>query len=51
VALTGLVSVTSVLAGLYLSSAYDVPGGPAIVLVMALLASGSLAVAALRANG
>lgn len=51
VALTALVSVASVIAGLYLSSSYDVPGGPAIVLVMAMLAGASLAVAALRGNG
>jgi zinc transport system permease protein len=48
VLLTGAVSVGSVLAGLALSSSYDVPGGPAIVLVMALAAAASLGVAAMR---
>ncbi len=48
VALTALVSVASVCLGLALSANFDVPGGPGIVLVMALIAGISLAVAAMR---
>lgn len=51
VVLTGLVSVTSVLLGLGLSANFDVPGGPAIVLVMALIAGTSVAVAAVLRKG
>jgi zinc transport system permease protein len=51
VLLTALVSVGSVVAGLWLSSNYDVPGGPAIVLVMALVAALSVTVAAARQKG
>lgn len=51
VALTALIAVLSVLAGIALSVGYDVPGGPAIVLVMALAAGASLAVGALRGGG
>jgi zinc transport system permease protein len=47
-ALTAVISVASVLAGLWLSANFDVPGGPAIVLVMALVAGASVGVAAMR---
>ncbi len=42
------VSASSVLAGIALSLTFDVPGGPAIVLVMALIAGASVTWAALR---
>ena len=45
--LAALVAVASVLLGLGLSVNFDVPGGPAIVLVMALIAGLSVASAAL----
>lgn len=51
VVLTAIASTISVAAGLALSNAYDVPGGPAIVLVMALLAGTSVAVAAIGRKG
>lgn len=51
VLLTALISVTSVLLGLGLSANYDVPGGPAIVLVMALIAGTFVAVAAVLRKG
>lgn len=47
--LTAVVSVCSVLAGMALSVWLDAPGGPAIVLVMAILAGLSLTLASLRA--
>lgn len=43
-----IVSVVSVLAGMVLSVNYDIPGGPAIVLVMSLLASASIVFAAIK---
>lgn len=46
--LTAVVSVCSVLAGMALSVWLDAPGGPAIVLVMAILAGLSLTLASLR---
>lgn len=46
--LTAVVAAVSVVAGLYLSTVYDAPGGPAIVLVMALLAGLSLTLSVLR---
>jgi zinc transport system permease protein len=49
--LAGLVSVTSVLLGLFVSVNADAPGGPAIVLTMACLAGLSLAYAAARQRG
>ncbi len=48
VALTAATSVVSVLAGMALSVWLDAPGGPAIVLVMAIAAGLSLVLAALR---
>ena len=48
VLLTALVSVVSVAIGLALSANFDVPGGPGIVLVMAVIAGISVAVAAVR---
>ncbi|MGQ0673989.1 MAG: metal ABC transporter permease [Hyphomicrobium sp.] len=51
VLLTAVVSLVSVVIGLGLSTSLDVPGGPAIVLVMAALAGASVAVAALRRKG
>lgn len=42
VLITALVAIAGVLGGLWLSTASDAPGGPAIVLVLALLALGSL---------
>ena len=38
VLLTALVAAASVLVGLWLSATFDTPGGPSIVLVMALAA-------------
>lgn len=51
VLLAGMVSVLSVLLGLELSVNFDVPGGPSIVLIMALMAGLSLAYAASRKRG
>lgn len=48
--LAALIAVASAIAGIGLSSALDVPGGPAIVLVMALVAGLSLAASGLRAR-
>ncbi len=48
--LTAVIAVASAIAGIALSSAYDVPGGPAIVLVMAGAAALSLAASGLRAS-
>lgn len=48
VLLTAIVGAISVIAGMTLSVWLDTPGGPAIVLVMAILAGVSLAAAALR---
>jgi zinc transport system permease protein len=42
VAFTALVAVAGVVAGLMLSARSDAPGGPAIVLVLALMALASL---------
>lgn len=50
VVLTGLISCLSVLAGMWLSVSIDAPGGPAIVLVMAITAGISLVFASLKAN-
>jgi zinc transport system permease protein len=44
--LAGLIAIGSVLSGIALSVVVDVPGGPSIVLVMALFAGLSLAYAA-----
>lgn len=51
VLLTALVSCVSVLIGMWLSVSLDAPGGPSIVLVMAVLAAVSLAVVSLRRTG
>jgi zinc transport system permease protein len=48
VVLTALIAAASVLAGLALSSNFDVPGGPAIVILMSAAAGLSLTVAGLR---
>jgi zinc transport system permease protein len=48
VLLTAAVAVASSLIGIWLSVRYDAPGGPSIVLVMALVAGLSLTVAGLR---
>jgi zinc transport system permease protein len=50
VALTALIAGLSVLAGLWLSSSIDTPGGPSIVIVMALAAAVSLVTAARRSG-
>lgn len=50
VLLTAVVGCLSVLAGMWLSVSLDAPGGPAIVLVMAIAAALSLAFASLRAR-
>jgi zinc transport system permease protein len=50
VIVAGLVAVASVVAGLSLSATIDAPGGPAIVLVMALVAGLSLALASWKAR-
>jgi zinc transport system permease protein len=50
VIVAGLVAVASVIAGLSLSATIDAPGGPAIVLVMALVAGLSLALASWKAR-
>ncbi len=47
VVLTALVASLSVIAGLWLSATFDSPGGPSIVIVMALAAAVSLSAAAL----
>lgn len=49
--LTGVVSAASVLVGMALSVWLDAPGGPAIVLVMAIAAALSLTVASLSGRG
>jgi zinc transport system permease protein len=46
VVLTALIAAGSVLAGLWLSANFDSPGGPSVVLVMALVAGLSLTLAA-----
>ncbi len=51
VGLAAGIGVAAVLAGLGLSLAWDAPGGPAIVLAMALMATGSLVAAGLRRPG
>jgi len=51
VALTGLIAASSVIAGLWLSTAIDSPGGPSIVLIMSLLAGLSLSWAAFGRPG
>jgi zinc transport system permease protein len=51
VALTAIISIVSVSLGLALSANFDVPGGPGIVLVMALIAGASLAIATVRSGG
>lgn len=48
VILTALVAIASVLIGLWLSASVDLPGGPSIVLVMALAAGLSLTAASLK---
>jgi zinc transport system permease protein len=48
VVVAALIAVAGVLAGLGLSFTYDVPGGPAIVVVLALLAGFSLMTALSR---
>jgi zinc transport system permease protein len=48
VALAALVAALSVLIGLWLSSSFDWPGGPAIVIVMSAVAGLSLTFASLR---
>jgi zinc transport system permease protein len=48
VIVAGLVAVASVIAGITLSATIDAPGGPAIVLVMAVVAGLSLALASLK---
>jgi zinc transport system permease protein len=48
VVLTALIAAVSVLVGLWLSAAFDSPGGPSIVLVMSLAAGLSLTAAGLR---
>ncbi len=47
----GIIGVLSVIAGLYLSSAYDIPSGPAIVVVMAAFAFTSMTLIAMRKSG
>lgn len=49
-ALAAAIAVASVLAGLELSLSYDIPGGPAIVAVLAAIAGASLAGAAARSS-
>jgi zinc transport system permease protein len=48
VVLTALIAVASVIVGLWLSSSFDSPGGPSIVLVMSLCAALSLTAAGLK---
>ena len=43
--------MASALAGLGISTGFDVPGGPAIVLVMALVAAAALAYTVMRKGG
>jgi zinc transport system permease protein len=45
------IAAVSVVAGLFVSSLYDVPSGPAIVLAMAICAVASLGMAGMRAGG
>ena len=49
--LTALVAAVSVVAGIGASATWDTPGGPSIVLVMAVLAGLSLAFAGLASRG
>lgn len=49
-ALAALIAAASSIAGIVLSTAYDIPGGPAIVLVMACVAGASLGLSGLRAR-
>lgn len=49
--LTALIAVLGSIAGIGASLSADIPGGPAIVLAMALIAAGSLAVSALSGRG
>lgn len=51
VLLTAVIAVASVVAGLWLSFAYDTPGGPSIVIVMSAVAAISLSWAALGRGG
>jgi zinc transport system permease protein len=46
VVLTALIAAGSVVAGLWLSANFDSPGGPSVVLVMAVVAGLSLTLAA-----
>jgi len=50
VVLAGAIGAVSVVAGLWLSAEHDAPGGPAIVLVMAILGGISLFAAVARRN-